>query len=86
MPDSLRLVRELRGDGIPAVVSGAGPTVLVLTSAAEQQSVARRVPPGWGVLTPPVDRDGVRVRHTAEAPEPGRDQCGPGTPGGDAGR
>lgn len=31
MPDSLGLMRELRGDGLGAVISGAGPTVLVLT-------------------------------------------------------
>ncbi len=36
MPGSLRLVRELRADGLPAVVSGAGPTVLVLTDSSEQ--------------------------------------------------
>ena len=71
MPESLHLVRELRRDGLPAVVSGAGPTVLVLTSASEQESVARRVPVGWSVLTPPIDRDGVRVRHTVETHEPG---------------
>ncbi|WP_433007293.1 homoserine kinase [Kribbella sp. CA-294648] len=30
MPESLALVHKLRGSGLPAVVSGAGPTVLVL--------------------------------------------------------
>ena len=32
MPESLALVHKLRGSGLPAVVSGAGPTVLVLGS------------------------------------------------------
>ena len=73
MPESLHLVRELRGDGLPAVVSGAGPSVLVLTSAADRESIARRVPAGWSVLTPPIDTRGVRVRRTAETPEPGRE-------------
>src|SRR5690606_41867379 len=43
MPDSLALVTALRGGGVAAVVSGAGPTVLAL---------ARRVPGG-------TDADGV---------------------------
>ncbi|WP_453911516.1 hypothetical protein [Tsukamurella soli] len=32
MPATAALVESLRGAGIPAVVSGAGPTVLVLTA------------------------------------------------------
>jgi homoserine kinase len=61
MPDSLRLVRTLRADGFPAVVSGAGPTVLVFTDDRQQQLVAGRAPQGWTVLTVPIDRDGARV-------------------------
>ena len=34
MPESLDLVDPLRADGVPAVVSGAGPTVLAFTDAA----------------------------------------------------
>ena len=33
MPRSAKLVGKLRGAGIPAVISGAGPTVLALTRA-----------------------------------------------------
>ncbi len=61
MPDSLRLVRALRADGLPAVVSGAGPTVLVFTDDRQQSAVARRVPQGWAVLAVPVDRHGALV-------------------------
>ena len=61
MPETLRLVRELRSDGLPAVVSGAGPTVLVLTDASQRESVAARVPAGWQVLRLAVDRAGARV-------------------------
>ena len=61
MPASLALVRELRADGLPAVVSGAGPTVLVLTGGAERDAVAARVPGGWSVLSLAVDPDGARV-------------------------
>lgn len=43
MPESTALVRTLRGRGIPAVVSGAGPTVLVL-GTAEQVEEAATVP------------------------------------------
>lgn len=61
MPASLALVDELRADGLAAVVSGAGPTVLVLTDAATQDEVARRVPSGWDALVVPIDLDGALV-------------------------
>lgn len=61
MPRSLELVRDLRGAGLPAVVSGAGPTVLVLVAATEQEEVARRVPQGWRALALAVERTGAQV-------------------------
>jgi homoserine kinase len=61
MPDSLRLVRALRADGLAAVVSGAGPTVLVLTDRSQQRVVAGRAPEGWTALTVPIDAYGARV-------------------------
>jgi homoserine kinase len=61
MPASLDLVRALRADGLPAVVSGAGPTVLAFTDASQQRAVAGRCPEGWTALTVPIDRYGARV-------------------------
>ncbi len=37
MPDSLALVDALRADGVPAVISGAGPTVLAFTDGANSR-------------------------------------------------
>lgn len=71
MPESLALVDALRHDGIPAVVSGAGPTVLAFTSAEAVTSVTSadsllgRVPAGWRALPLPVERSGVRVEPLA---------------------
>ena len=48
MPDSLRLVRALRADGLPAVVSGAGPTVLVFTERTGSGRGGRTGPRGLG--------------------------------------
>ena len=67
MPFSLALVEALRADGLAAVVSGAGPTVLVLTDAAAQAEVARRVPSGWDALVVPIDLDGALVEASAAA-------------------
>ncbi len=62
MPDTLDLVDALRGDGIAAVVSGAGPTVLALVPAADVEETARRTtPPGWVSLTPAAGVAGARV-------------------------
>jgi homoserine kinase len=63
MPDSLALVDQLRSLGLAAVVSGAGPSVLVLT--ARQDDTARIVdvagPAGWQVRLLDVDRRGAVV-------------------------
>jgi homoserine kinase len=61
MPRTAKLVASLRASGIPAVVSGAGPTVLALVSAADAEAVAAQVPKGWSVLPLQVDVDGARV-------------------------
>lgn len=61
MPKSAALVAELRDAGIPAVVSGAGPTVLALTtseSRAAALEVSRR---GWSVTPLDVDPEGAVV-------------------------
>lgn len=58
-PSSLRLVEQLRGLGVPAAVSGAGPTVLALTGdGALPDGVDLD---GFTVRPLPVDTDGVRV-------------------------
>ena len=59
MPDSLDLVDRLRADGHAAVVSGAGPTVLVLL--ADDADLASYAPEGWRHLPLPVAPDGARV-------------------------
>jgi homoserine kinase len=56
MPDSYQLVRRLRLDGVPAVISGAGPTVLAFA-----RGVADRAPDGWQSHELDVDLDGVVV-------------------------
>ncbi len=72
MPESLALIDRLRSAGHAAVVSGAGPSVLVLArrtvmSAAEPpgesevRAVADLAPAGWSVLPLDVDLTGARV-------------------------
>ena len=72
MPESLGLVDRLRAAGHAAVVSGAGPSVLVLTrrmhgdppdpaGAARVREVARMAPDGWSVLPLGVEDRGARV-------------------------
>jgi homoserine kinase len=69
MPDSIALVDRLRAAGHAAVVSGAGPSVLVLAAddAATPAGVAELTPPGWSVLPLEVDAAGAEV--LVESPE-----------------
>jgi len=60
MPASLDLVDALRADGHAAVVSGAGPTVLVLT-ADDRGDLLDRRPAGWSAYPLAIDRAGVRT-------------------------
>ena len=64
MPESLDLVDRLRADGVAAVVSGAGPTVLAFGDGVDGVDTRRllgRGPRDWLVLALAVDRDGVRL-------------------------
>lgn len=61
MPTTLDLVEELRGSGVAAVVSGAGPAVLALCADGDVEQLERRCPAGWRSLHLQVDRDGVRA-------------------------
>lgn len=55
MPQSYELVQELRAVDIPAVISGAGPTVLAFARELP-------VPDGWVAHELDVDQKGVQVR------------------------
>ncbi len=61
MPGSAGLVARLRSEGVAAVVSGAGPTVLALTDAAGAAGLAAAAPPGFATMVLGVDADGARV-------------------------
>jgi len=61
MPDTLKLVRELRGERYAALVSGAGPTVLTFCDASTADTIAAKAPAGWQVLRPRIDRTGVAI-------------------------
>jgi homoserine kinase len=65
MPESAALVDKLRSAGVPAVISGAGPTVLALTVREDAEAVAGAVGGGWSVRQVPVDRVGAHaLEHT----------------------
>lgn len=59
MPRTAELVAALRADGIPAVVSGAGPTVLALTTAETRSAAMRHERRGWSALPLDVDTEGA---------------------------
>ena len=64
MPESLALVDTLRAEGVAAIISGAGPTVLAFVHDPEQRGLAgdllARCPLGWAAHHLTVDRDGAR--------------------------
>ncbi|MGZ6827879.1 MAG: homoserine kinase, partial [Mycobacteriales bacterium] len=59
MPRSAALVAALRADGVPAVISGAGPTVLALPTRSTAEAVAAKARRGWEVLPLAVEPDGA---------------------------
>lgn len=61
MPASLALVRSLRADGVPAMVSGAGPSILALTDAGAAEDLLGRCPEGWHVTRLEVSSSGVLI-------------------------
>lgn len=65
MPASLDLVARLRADGVPATVSGAGPTVLAWVAGADADAVADQVvaaaPDGWTASPQGLGGPGARV-------------------------
>jgi homoserine kinase len=62
MAGSLELVDQLRADGVPAVVSGAGPTVLALLTGEAATEAMREERPGWRVLALSPEASGVQVK------------------------
>ena len=63
-PQSMALVDALRGSGLAATISGAGPSVLVLTTAEHVEQVgeiAAAQADAWQVLTPGVAERGVHL-------------------------
>jgi homoserine kinase len=66
MPESLALVDALRAEGVAAIVSGAGPTVLAFSEGSDPADgdIARllaRCPEGWRAQALDVDRAGLRL-------------------------
>ena len=61
MPESIALIDALRAQGHAAVVSGAGPSVLVLGPGAAVPEVAALTPEGWTALPLEVDAAGAEV-------------------------
>jgi homoserine kinase len=74
MPETSELIAALRAQGFAAVVSGAGPSILVLASDPSQRLVAadlvgRNAGEGWESLMLAVDFKGATVTtHQVEAP------------------
>jgi homoserine kinase len=76
MPDTDALVKRLRGEGIAAVVSGAGPSVLALLFGRESPdyrhhldslgSIVKETGIAWHISSLDVERHGARVL----SPEP----------------
>jgi homoserine kinase len=67
MPATLQLMADLRGAGHAAVVSGAGPSVLVLCVGDEQgglgpeaSALVEHPPSGWRALAPGISHQGTR--------------------------
>ncbi|MFF7214298.1 homoserine kinase [Streptomyces sp. NPDC008238] len=61
MPESAALVNRLRAEGVPAVISGAGPTVLALADEESADKVSRLAGEGWAANRLSLDAAGASV-------------------------
>jgi homoserine kinase len=62
MGDSAALLAKLRASGLPAVISGAGPAVLVLARGPDEAgAAAAQAPAGWRVERVAIDPAGAHV-------------------------
>lgn len=78
MPGTVELVRRLREAGIPAVVSGAGPSVLALLTDSEQSdyrhhldslgSIVKETGIAWHTSSLDIERHGARVLRPEPSP------------------
>lgn len=59
MPRTAEFVEQLRGAGVPAVVSGAGPALLALVDAETAETVGSWAGSGWSVHRLEVDAGGA---------------------------
>ncbi|GAA1900245.1 homoserine kinase [Streptomyces sodiiphilus] len=67
MAGSVDLVHRLRADGVPAVISGAGPTVLALAEEGQADKTARLAGDGWAANRLALDGAGASVLPLAGA-------------------
>jgi len=73
MPETADLLGRLRQAGVPAVVSGAGPSILAMTVAGQQpapdvvDSIARETGISWDVIPLDVDRLGPAIQPGPDA-------------------
>jgi len=71
-PDSGRLVTALRGAGLAAFLSGAGPSVAALVPAVDAaravDEAVRLAPQGWDVRRVAIDASGTTVVETTQTP------------------
>lgn len=61
MPGTCDLVARLRADRVPAVISGAGPSVLAFVDESDTARVLAAAPAGWQARALHIDLDGARI-------------------------
>ena len=72
MPETAELVSRLRAIGVPAVVSGAGPSVLAfLVSRDGLDSTIRDMGSGWDISVLDVDQQGASIQFVTPGAEGG---------------
>ncbi|GAA2385665.1 homoserine kinase [Nonomuraea africana] len=67
MRRTAELVERLRAVGVPAVVSGAGPTILAFSTPDTQDLIAPEVGNDWHIQLMDVDQDGASVQSPRHA-------------------